>query len=54
VFGLTLGSKWAEKINAIEGLRLTPAAAQRAAEFDRRELSPAQRREAIIRAYRQD
>jgi hypothetical protein len=51
--GLILGAKWAEKINAIEGLGLTAAAEQRAADFDRRRLSPAERRKEILQAYRQ-
>jgi len=51
--GLVLGAKWAEKINAIEGLKLTPAAEKRAADFDRRRLSPEERRKEILRAYRQ-
>jgi hypothetical protein len=52
--GLTLGPKWGEKINAIEGIKLTPAAEKRAADFDRRGLSPAERRREILRAHRQD
>jgi hypothetical protein len=49
---LVLGATWAEKINAIEGLKLTPAAERRAADFDRRRLSPEERRKEILRAYR--
>ena len=47
-----LGAKWAEKINAIEGLKLSAAAEQRAADFDRRRLSPEERRKEILKAYR--
>jgi len=50
--GLTLGSKWGEKISAVEGIKLTAAAERRAADFDRQGLSPAQRRVAILQAYR--
>jgi hypothetical protein len=52
--GLTLGPQWGEKINAVEGIKLTPAAERRAADFERRGLSPAERRKEILRAYRQD
>jgi hypothetical protein len=48
-----LGAKWAEKINAIDGLKLTAAAERRAADFDRRRLSPDERRKEILKAYRQ-
>jgi hypothetical protein len=50
--GFTLGPKWGEKISAVEGIKLTPAAEKRAADFERRGLSPAERREGILRAYR--
>jgi hypothetical protein len=52
--GLTLGPKWGAKINAVEGIKLTPAAEKRAADFERRALSPAERRKEILRAYRQE
>jgi len=52
--GLTLGPKWGAKIHAVEGIKLTPAAVKRAADFERRGLSPAERRKEILRAYRQD
>jgi hypothetical protein len=52
--GLTLGPEWAARINAVEGIKLTPAAEKRAADFERRGLSPAQRRKEILRAYQQD
>ncbi|MGA7806206.1 hypothetical protein [Bradyrhizobium sp.] len=50
--GKALGRAWGEKISAVEGIRLSPAAKQRAVEFDRLGLSPAERRNAIARAYR--
>jgi hypothetical protein len=52
--GFTLGPEWAAKINAVEGIKLTPAAERRAADFERRRLSPVERRKAILRAYQQD
>jgi hypothetical protein len=52
--GLTLGPEWGAKINAVEGIKLTPAAEKRAADFERRGLSPAERRKEILRAYQQD
>jgi hypothetical protein len=36
----------------VEGIKLTAAAEKRAADFDRQGLSPAQRRVAILQAYR--
>jgi hypothetical protein len=50
--GITLGRDWFAKISAVEGIELTPAAKKRAAEFDRRGLSGAERRREIVRAYR--
>jgi hypothetical protein len=47
-----LGAAWGEKISAVEGIKLTPAAKKRSAELDRRDLSPEQRRRAIIAAHR--
>lgn len=40
------------KISAVEGITPSNAALARAAEFERRGLTPEQRREAIIRAHR--
>jgi hypothetical protein len=52
--GLTLGPEWGAKINEVEGVKLTPAAEKRAADFERRGLSSAERRKLILRAYQQD
>jgi hypothetical protein len=49
---MTLGAEWGERISAVEGIKLTPAGKMRSAEFERLGLSPAQRRQAILRAYR--
>lgn len=40
------------KISAVEGIALTPAMKKRAEEFDRRGLTPAQRRREILKLYR--
>ncbi len=50
--GMTLGLEWFEKISAVEDIKLTESARRRAAEFDRLGLSPAERRKAILDAYR--
>jgi hypothetical protein len=47
-----IGRKWGERISAVEGIELSPAAKRRAEEFDRLGLSPEERRRAILRAYR--
>ena len=49
--GLVLGKDAIQKINAVEGIRMSAAAATRTADFDRRGLTPAQRRAEIVRAY---
>jgi hypothetical protein len=49
---VTLGREWFAKISAVEGIKLTPAAKKRAAEFERRGLSGEERRREIVRAYR--
>jgi hypothetical protein len=51
--GRALGREWGDKISAVEGVELSPAARKRAAEFERLGLSPAERRKAITRAYRE-
>jgi hypothetical protein len=50
--GVLIGRAVGEKISAVEGIALSPAARRRADEFDRLGLSPAERRRAIVRAYR--
>ena len=50
--GVVLGHGWFETISAVEGIKLSPRAQKRAAEFDRQGLSHEERRRAIIRAYR--
>jgi hypothetical protein len=50
--GIVIGREWGEKISAVEGIKLSPAARRRADEFDRLNLSPDERRRAILRAYR--
>jgi len=47
-----VGRKAFAKISAVEGIRLTPEMKRRAAEFDRKGLSPEERRRAIIAAHR--
>jgi hypothetical protein len=51
--GTVLGQGWFETISSVEGIKLSPRAKKRAADFDRRGLSHEQRRRAILRAYRQ-
>jgi hypothetical protein len=50
--GMTIGRKAFAKISAVEGIRLTPAMKARAAEFDRKGLSPEERVRAIVAAHR--
>jgi hypothetical protein len=52
--GKVLGREWGEKISAVEGIKLSSAARKRASEFERLDLSPAERRKAIIDAHRKD
>ena len=49
---LVIGRQRFAKISAVEGIKLTPAMKERTAEFDRRGLSPVERRREIIRLYR--
>jgi hypothetical protein len=50
--GATIGRKAFAKISAVEGIRLTPEMKQRAAEFDRKGLSPEERVRAIVATHR--
>lgn len=50
--GFIIGRAAFEKISAVEGIRLTPAMKQRAADASSKGLSAEETREAIIRAYR--
>jgi hypothetical protein len=50
--GATIGRKAFAKISAVEGVRLTPEMKRRAAEFDRKGLSPEERVRAIVAAHR--
>lgn len=50
--GITLGRDGFARISAVEGMSLTPAMKQRAAEFDRRGLSPEERIRAIVAVHR--
>jgi hypothetical protein len=50
--GVIIGRERFAKISAVEGIELTPPMKQRAAEFDRRKLTPAQRIRAIVAAHR--
>jgi len=52
--GVTIGRERFAKISAVEGIALTPAMKRRVEQFDRRGLSAAQRRRAIIAAHRKD
>jgi hypothetical protein len=47
-----LGRERFAKISAVEGIALTPAMKKRAAHFDRLDLTPAERRKEILKAYR--
>jgi hypothetical protein len=50
--GIILGQGWFETISAVEGIKLSPRAKKRVADFDRRGLSHEERRRAIVRAHR--
>jgi hypothetical protein len=50
--GLIIGRARFAKISAVEGIELSPDMKRRAADFDRRGVSGAERRRAIVRAYR--
>jgi hypothetical protein len=50
----TIGRDRFEKICAVEGIKLTPAMKKRFAEFDRKGLSPAERRREILKVYGKD
>ena len=50
--GMTLGRDGFARISAVEGISLTPAMKRRAAEFDRRGLSPEERIRAIVAVHR--
>ena len=50
--GVILGRQRFAKISAVEGIELSPAAEQRAAEFDRLGLSPEERVRRIVAAHR--
>lgn len=49
--GFVIGRERFEKICAAEGIKLTAAMKKRFAEFDRKGLSPAERRREIIKVY---
>ena len=48
---LTLGLAGFEKISAVEGIRLRPSTKKMFKDFDRRGLSPAERRRAIFEKH---
>lgn len=50
--GTVIGRERFAKISAVEGIELTLPMKRRAAEFDRRRLSPEQRIRAIVAAHR--
>ncbi len=50
--GPTLGRERFAKISAVEGIELTREAEKRAADVDRRRLSPERRIQEIVAAYR--
>ena len=52
--GVVIGRAGGEKISAVEGIKLSAAAQRRADEFDRLNLSPEERRHAILRVHRKD
>jgi hypothetical protein len=52
--GYVIGRERFAKISAVEGIKLSGAMKKRISDFDRKDLSAADRREAIIRAYRKD
>jgi hypothetical protein len=49
---MTIGRKRFAAISAVEGIKLTPEMERRAAELDRRGLTPEERIRAIVAAYR--
>ncbi|MDE5446678.1 XRE family transcriptional regulator [Bradyrhizobium sp. CSA207] len=49
--GFVIGRENFEKICAVEGIKITTAMKKRFAEFDRKGLSPAERRREIIKLY---
>ncbi len=51
VKGFTIGRSRFAKISAVEGIRMTDAMDAEFREFDRKHLSPEQRRRAISRKY---
>ncbi len=52
--GFVIGRERFSKISAVEGIKLSGAMTKRISDSDRKGLSAAQRREAIIRAHRKD
>ena len=50
--GFVIGRDNFGKISAVEGIQLTPAAKQRAADAERKELSADEYRQTILRSYR--
>ena len=50
--GATLSREGFARISAVEGIRLTPAMQRRAAEFERKSLSPEERIRAIVAIHR--
>lgn len=48
---VTLGQEAWSKISAVEGIRLSPEAKDRASEFDRQGLTHSERRAAIVKAH---
>jgi hypothetical protein len=50
--GEVIGRERFEKISAVEGIRLSDEMKQTFAEFDRRGLTPAQRRRAILQKFK--
>jgi hypothetical protein len=49
--GFVLGRARFEKISAVEGIKTSPASRRMFAEFDRKGLTPEQRRKAIFEKY---
>jgi hypothetical protein len=50
--GMTIGRKRFAAISAVEGIKLTPEMERRAAELDRKGLTPEERIRAIVAAHR--
>ena len=50
--GMIIGRERFAAISAVEGIRLTPEMERRAAEFDRKGLTPDERIRAIVAAHR--